>query len=84
MPTFVYRAVTENGDIIRNRVEEVSRKSLIKKLKTNNLMPVNIVQVNRIISKRQQKQKKNVSSVNEMYENMFYATRIVKKKALPQ
>ena len=26
MPTFVYRAVTENGTIVRNRVEDINKK----------------------------------------------------------
>lgn len=69
MPIFVYRAVTENGTIVRNKVEEISRKSLIKKLKNNNLMPINIVQVNRIVPKAKQKQKRNVNDVNEIIEN---------------
>ena len=60
MPTYVYRAVTSNGDIVRNRVEEVNRKILIKKLKDNNLTPININQVNRIVSKSAQKQKRNL------------------------
>ena len=71
MPTFVYRAVTENGSIVRNRVEEISRKSLIKKLKNNNLMPINIVQVN-AIAKTKQKQKKNINAVNDIIENATY------------
>ena len=58
MPIFVYRAVTNNGTIVRNKVEDINRKSLIKKLKRNNLTPINIVQVNRIVSKRTQKQKR--------------------------
>lgn len=69
MPTFVYRAVTENGDIVRNRVEEISRKSLIRKLKNNNLMPINIVQVDRAIVKKKTKQKRNINSVNDIIEN---------------
>ena len=72
MPTFVYRAVNEKGNIVRNRVDEVSRKSLIKKLKNNNLTPINIVQVNRIVAKSKQKQKKNISNVNEIRENATY------------
>ena len=36
MPTFVYRAVTQNGDIVKNRVEDINRKNLIRKLKKNN------------------------------------------------
>ena len=69
MPTFVYRAVTKNGTIVRNRVEDINRKSLIKKLKNNDLMPINIVQVSRIISKPKQKQKKNINNVNEIIGN---------------
>ena len=37
MPTFVYRAVNEKGTIVRNRVEDINKKSLIRKLKNNNL-----------------------------------------------
>ena len=51
MPIFVYRAVTEKGTIVRNKVEDINRKNLIKKLKRNNLTPINIVQVNRIVAK---------------------------------
>ena len=69
MPTFVYRAVTKEGNIIRNRVEDINRKSLIKKLKNNDLMPINIVQVTRIVAKKKQKQKKNINNVNEIIEN---------------
>ena len=70
MPIFVYRAVTKNGTIIRNRVEDISRKSLIAKLKRNDLTPINIVQVNRIISKSKQRQKKNVKDKKDIIQDM--------------
>ena len=69
MPIFVYRAVTENGAIVRNKVEDINRKNLIKKLKSNNLTPINIVQVNRIVAKSKQKPKKNINDVNEIINN---------------
>ena len=69
MPIFVYRAVTDKGTIVRNKVEEINRKSLIKKLKRNNLTPINIVQVNRVISKSKQKQKRNINDVNDIIQN---------------
>lgn len=69
MPSFKYRAVTENGSIVQNRVEEVSRKALIKKLRRNNLTPINIVQVgNKLITKSKQKQKRNVSDVTDILQ----------------
>lgn len=74
MPTFVYRAVTKNGTIVRNKVEDINRKSLIKKLKNNDLMPINIVQVNKIVSKNKQKQKKNINNVSEIIENAGLVT----------
>ena len=45
MPEYIYRAVTEKGQIVRNRVEDVNRNTLIKKLKNNNLLPISITQV---------------------------------------
>lgn len=68
MPIFVYRAVTNKGTIVRNKVEDISRKSLIRKLKSNNLTPINIVQVHRIVSKSKQKQKRNVNDVTNIIE----------------
>lgn len=68
MPIFVYRAVTDKGTIVRNKVEDISRKSLIRKLKSNNLTPINIVQVHRIVSKSKQKQKRNVNDVTNIIE----------------
>ena len=45
MPEYVYRAVTEKGQIVRNRVEDVSKNTLIKRLKSNNLLPISVSQV---------------------------------------
>ena len=70
MPIFVYRAVTKNGTIIRNKVEDISRKSLINKLKRNDLTPINVVQVNRIVTKSKQRQKKNAKDKKDIIEDM--------------
>ena len=81
MPIFVYRAVTDNGTIVRNKVEDINRKSLIKKLKRNNLTPINIVQVNRIVAKSKQKQKRNVNDVSKAFKNSaMYSNTPEKKK----
>lgn len=70
MPIFVYRAVTKDGNIVRNRVDDINRKSLIKKLRRNDLIPIQIVQVNRIISKSKQKQKRNVKETKDILQDM--------------
>ncbi len=46
MPVYSYRALTKQGLEVKNRVEDTSRFSLIKKLKRNNLMPISVVQIN--------------------------------------
>lgn len=68
MPVFSYKAVTENGTIVRNKVDDFSRKSLIKKLKRNNLTPISIVQVTKIAPLSKKKQKRNINDINEILE----------------
>ena len=45
MPEYVYKAVDENGIIVKNRVQDKSKQNLIKKLKLNGLMPIDVTQV---------------------------------------
>ncbi|MBR3249305.1 MAG: type II secretion system F family protein [Clostridia bacterium] len=70
MPTYVYKAVTKNGMLVKNRVEEPSRQVLIKKLKENGLIPVDIIQTAfRSTNLRQTKKKKrNVSDTDEVMQ----------------
>jgi len=83
MPTFKYKAVTESGAIVENRVEELNRKSLIMKLKSNNLMPINIEQVDRVIISKKQKKKRNINSVEAIVnENLFMNGDRKRKKSL--
>ena len=44
MPIYVYRAVTKTGLVVKNRVEEASKQTLIKKLKDNDLVPIDVIQ----------------------------------------
>ena len=83
MPTFVYKAVTSDGNIIRNKVDDINRKNLIRKLKNNNLTPINIVQVDRAIAKRKQKQKRNIMPMDNVFESFSHInTSGPKKKSL--
>ena len=45
MPTYMYKAMTDKGVIVKNRVEASSRLYLIKSLKENNLLPISIEQM---------------------------------------
>lgn len=70
MPTYVYRAVTRTGVIVRNKVESASRQNLIKTLKANNLLPISIEQVNYRSNKQQKRVKKNVTDIQEIMKNV--------------
>ena len=69
MPVYVYRAVTENGLIVRNRVEEINKSTLMKKLKTNELTPISIVQVRSSTIKFKRK-KKNTTDIRDVIGNV--------------
>ena len=67
MPVFVYKAVTDKGLIIRNKVEEGSKQALIKRLKNNGIMPIEIIQV---AYRGQTKKKKNVTNIQDIIKNV--------------
>ena len=70
MPTYMYRAMTKQGQIVRNRVEANSRQSLIKTLKTNDLLPIAIEQLAYRNKRAQQKRKKNITDIQEIMKNV--------------
>ena len=65
MPEYVYRAVTRKGQIVRNRVEEASKQTLIKKLKQNDLMPIDVRQ-SAYVNKNKKKVRRNSIDMNEI------------------
>lgn len=70
MPIYVYRAVTKKGLIVKNRVEESSKQVLLKKIKENGLIPIDVIQTAyKTANLRQTKKKKrNVSETDEAME----------------
>ncbi len=69
MPTYVYRAMTRSGLIVRNRIESPSRQNLLKTLKGNGLVPIDVQQV-RYVGKQQKKAKKNITNIEEIMKNV--------------
>ena len=70
MPTYMYRAMTKSGQIVRNRVEANSRQSLIKMLKNNELLPIAIEQLAYRSRNAQKKRKKNITDIQEIMKNV--------------
>ena len=65
MPEYVYKAVTSKGQIVRNRVEDVNRNTLVKKLKNNNLLPISITQVG-YRSRKTKVNKRNMMDIDDI------------------
>ena len=62
MPTFVYKAMTANGQIVKNRIEDSSKVSCIKKLKRNGLIPISVTQT---IKLEREVKRKNIGQKNQ-------------------
>ncbi len=69
MPTYMYKAVTDKGQIIRNRVEAASKQTVVRLLKENDLMPITVEQLS-YSAKRQKVKKRNITDIQEIMKNV--------------
>ena len=69
MPTYMYKAATSSGLIVRNRVEASSKQNLLRALKENNLMPITIEQV-AYSAKKKKAKKKNIKDIEEIMKSV--------------
>ena len=72
MPVFIYKAVTKNGQVVSNRVEENNKMQLIKKLKRNSLTPISVIQLRRNSNNKTQRQKRNIESNSSILKSIRY------------
>ena len=70
MPTYMYKAMTRTGVVVRNKVEAASKQNLIKSLKSNNLLPISIEQMAYRSKNAPKKQKRNVTDIQEIMKNV--------------
>ena len=69
MPTYVYRAMTKTGLVVKNKIESPNKQSLLKMLKGNGLLPIDVMQI-RYMGKQQKKTKKNITNIDEIMKNV--------------
>lgn len=69
MPTYMYKAVTSSGLVVRNRVEAGNKQNLLRTLKENDLMPITIEQV-AYSAKKKKTKKKNIKDIEEIMKNV--------------
>ena len=70
MPTYMYKAMTKTGVVVRNRVEFASKQNLIKTLKSNDLLPISIEQISYSSKKTPKRKKKNITDIQEIMKNV--------------
>ena len=76
MPVFIYKGITDKGLIIKNKVEEESKQKLLDRLKSNNIMPIDVTQIG--LSSRRTTQRKNLDKSKEKFKEVNMATNDVK------
>lgn len=74
MPQYIYRAITKEGVIVKNKVESPSKQTLIKKLKNGDLLPIDVIQVGYGRNNKNVAKKKNVTDVDELLKTANSAT----------
>ena len=70
MPVFSYRALTKTGQEVKNKVEDISRFNLLRKLKRNGLMPISVVQLNNAKLRNDIKRNKTKESIDTVMKGV--------------
>ena len=84
MPEYIYKAITDRGQIVRNRVEEVSKNVLIKRLKNNDLLPISVSQVGYRGVRKHKNKKRNVTDIDDIMKMANSADVMQGRKARSQ
>lgn len=74
MPEYVYRAITKEGVIVKNRVDSPSKQNLIRRLKSGDLLPIDIVQVGYGRRKAGKQSRRNVTDIDQVLKTANSAT----------
>ncbi len=80
MPTYVYKAMTKNGQIVKNRITEANKVSCAQRLKRNELIPITITQTIRT-TERNRKKPMNFNRRNTNKELKRIGTQRVREKS---
>lgn len=80
MPTFAYKAVTPQNQIVKGTIEDANKVGCIKKLKRNGLEPISLTQTVTVTKGPKQVKKRNIKTENEEKIKMGTARVMTKKK----
>lgn len=83
MPKFEYKALTSQGQIVKNKVVETSKSACIKKIKRAGMTPITvkqIVEVNFSKNKQELDQRKNLKSKEQLKQEKEVISRLTKRR----
>ena len=86
MPEYIYKAVDQNGIIVKNKVQDKSKQSLIRRLKINGFTPIDITQTS--FGKYKKSGSKNIKNMDELIriasesDSAYNARRLTRKERL--
>lgn len=69
MPTYMYKAMTKQGQMVKNKMNEINKINCIKKLRRNDLIPISVVQTIRL-GRKEKKKPKNFKLSNFKKKNI--------------
>ena len=69
MPLYLYKAIDKLGNIVKTKVEDISKNSLLYKLKRNELTPIEIVELKGRRNKAN-KNKRNIKNIDDILKNL--------------
>lgn len=70
MALYKYRALTDSGIIVSNRIEESNRNAVIRRLKRNNLTPISITEQIGFSKKTIKTNKRNIKDIEDIMKNV--------------
>ena len=70
MPTYMYKAATRNGVVVRNKIDASSKISLLKTLKSNGMIPIDIQQLKYERTNEKLARKKNITDVQNVMKTI--------------
>ena len=81
MPLYYYKAITKNGLVVKNKVDDMSRISLMRKLKRNGLTPIVVLQTAKRGNKAR-KPKRNTKNIGQIVKNVNTTAKVDTKRKL--
>lgn len=81
MPTYMYKAMTKQGQIVRNKITDSNKINCIKRLKRNDLIPISVSKTLRL-KEEKKKKPRNFRKVNNEVKKI--GTQIIRDKNAQQ